>query len=80
MLDKLFAGFVVPGATTTVLQDWRKSRRSEAEDLNGHVEAEGARLGVPTPMNSAVVEIARRIERGELEPDPANLALMADAL
>jgi 2-dehydropantoate 2-reductase len=80
MLDKLFAGFVVPGATTTVLQDWRKSRRSEAEDLNGHVEAEGGRLGVPTPMNSAVVEIARRIERGELEPDPANLALMADAL
>src|SRR5690606_21062713 len=24
MLDKLFAGFVKPGATTTVLQDWRK--------------------------------------------------------
>jgi len=80
MLDKLFAGFVVPGATTTVLQDWRKSRRSEAEDLNGHVEAEGARMGVPTPMNSAVVQIARRIERGELEPGLDHLTLMGSAL
>lgn len=79
MLDKLFAGFVVPGATTTVLQDWRKSRHSEADDLNGHVAAEGARLGIPTPMNSTVLEIAHRIERGELMPDPANFALMAAA-
>jgi 2-dehydropantoate 2-reductase len=79
MLDKLFAGFVVPGATTTVLQDWRKSRHSEVDDLNGHVVAEGARLGIPTPMNSTVVEIAHRIERGELAPDPANFALMAAA-
>lgn len=80
MLDKLFAGFVVPGATTTVLQDWRKSRRSEAQDLNGHVAATGARLGIPTPMNSAVVNIALRIERGELTPDPANLAMMLRAV
>jgi 2-dehydropantoate 2-reductase len=79
MLDKLFAGFVVPGATTTVLQDWRKSRHSEVDDLNGHVVAEGARLGIRTPMNTAVVEIAHRIERAELMPDPANLALMAAA-
>jgi 2-dehydropantoate 2-reductase len=80
MLDKLFAGFVVPGATTTVLQDWRKSRHSEVDDLNGHVVSEGARFGVRTPMNAAVVEIAHSIERGELTPDPANLALMAAAL
>jgi 2-dehydropantoate 2-reductase len=80
MLDKLFAGFVKPGATTTVLQDWRKARRSEAEDLNGHVESEGVRLGVPTPMNSAVVELARSIERGELEPGLANLVAMSAAL
>ncbi|WP_349897725.1 ketopantoate reductase family protein [Parafrigoribacterium soli] len=77
MLDKLFAGFVKPGATTTVLQDWRKSRHSEVDDLNGHVAAEGTRLGIATPMNSAVVEIAHRIERGELAPDPAHFAMMA---
>lgn len=79
MLDKLFAGFVVPGATTTVLQDWRKSRKSEADDLNGHVVAEGTRLGVSTPMNSAVLDIAHRIERGELNPAPENIALMLQA-
>ncbi|MHA6669964.1 ketopantoate reductase family protein [Homoserinimonas sp. A447] len=76
MLDKLFAGFVVPGATTTVLQDWDKSRKSEADDLNGHVVAAGARMGVPTPMNAAVLELARRIERGDLAPHPDNIALM----
>ena len=79
MLDKLFAGFVVPGATTTVLQDWRKSRHSEVDDLNGHVAAEGARLGVRTPMNSTVVEIAHRIESAELMPDPSHFALLAAA-
>jgi Ketopantoate reductase len=34
MLDTLYAGFVRPGATTTVLQDWTKGRRSEAGDLS----------------------------------------------
>jgi 2-dehydropantoate 2-reductase len=74
MTDKLFSAFVVPGATTTVLQDWRKGRHSEVDDLNGHVAAEGARLGVSTPVNDAVVELAHRIERGALRPDPSLLA------
>jgi len=80
MTDKLFAGFVVPGATTTVLQDWRKGRHSEVDDLNGHVVDRGRELGIPTPVNAAVVEIAHRIERGELEPDPAHLELMLRAI
>ena len=80
MLDKLFAGFVKPGATTTVLQDWRKSRRSEAADLNGHVASEGARLGIPTPMNSRVAELAHRVETGDLTPDHGNLPLLTSAL
>jgi len=82
MTDKLFAGFVVPGATTTVLQDWRRGpgRHSEVDDLNGHVAAKGAEAGVATPVNTAVTEIAHRIERGELEPVPANIDLMLAAL
>jgi len=39
----------------------------------GTVVAEGARLGVPTPVNAAVVEVAHRIERGELVPGTANV-------
>lgn len=76
MLDVLYDRFVVEGATTTVLQDWRKGRRSEAGDLNGLVAAEGKRLGVPTPVNGAVTALARRIERGEIAPDPSNAALL----
>lgn len=80
MTDKLFAGFVVPGATTTVLQDWRKGRHSEVDDLNGHVIVAGAGLGIPTPVNAVVVDVAHRIERGELRPEPAHLALLQRVL
>jgi 2-dehydropantoate 2-reductase len=79
MTDKLFAGFVVPGATTTVLQDWTKGRHSEVDDLNGHVAAEGARLGIATPVNDVVVRLAHRIEREGLRPDPSLLAEMLGA-
>lgn len=76
MLDALYTGFVRPGATTTVLQDWTKGRRSEAGDINGTVVAEAAKIGVETPVNAAALEVARRIESGELEPGPANLDVM----
>ncbi|GHF19703.1 ketopantoate reductase family protein [Pseudolysinimonas yzui] len=80
LLDTLYDGFVRPGATTTVLQDWTKGRHSEVDDLNGTVAREGRRVGVPTPVNDAVVTIAHRIERGELSPDPANLGRILDAV
>ncbi|QBE49075.1 2-dehydropantoate 2-reductase [Leucobacter triazinivorans] len=76
MTDKLFAGFVRPGATTTVLQDWQRGRRSEADDLNGLVVREAERLGLDAPANRRVLEFARRIERGVLRPDPMHLADM----
>lgn len=80
LLDTLYAGFVRAGATTTVLQDWTKGRHSEVDDINGTVAREGRRVGVPTPVNDAVVAIAHRIERGELSPDPANLGRILDAV
>ena len=63
---------------TTVLQDWIKGRRSEIDDLTGLVVAERRRHGGAAPVNAAVVEIAHRIERGELTPNPANLALLRE--
>ena len=77
LLDALYTGFVIPGATTTVLQDWTKGRHSEVDDINGAVVAGGAEHGIATPMNTAVVELAHRIERGELEPGTANVELLA---
>ncbi|WP_159499837.1 ketopantoate reductase family protein [Microbacterium sp. 18062] len=79
MTDKLFAGFVVPGATTTVLQDWRKGRRSEAVDLNGAVVERGRIHSIPTPVNDAALALALAIERGELEPDVSLLRRLTAA-
>jgi 2-dehydropantoate 2-reductase len=68
LLETLYQKFVTPGATTTVLQDWSKGRRSEVDDINGEVVARGKKGRVSTPANSAIVEIAHRIEDGNLSP------------
>ncbi len=78
LLDALYRGFVTPNTTTTVLQDWSKSRHSEVDDLNGQVVASSAALSLNAPVNAAVVEVAGRIERGVLTPSPANLTLMQE--
>jgi 2-dehydropantoate 2-reductase len=78
MLDALYAGFVLPHTTTTVLQDWSKGRHSEVDDINGLVASEFANRGEVAPVNAAVVELAHRIERGELEPRLENFDLLAD--
>jgi len=41
--------------------------------LNGYVRAEGRRLGVPIPVNDAVVAEVRRHGLGTRTPDPRNL-------
>lgn len=76
MLDALYEGFVLPNTLTTVLQDWGNGRRSEVDELNGTVVA--AVGPEAAPVNAAVVEVAHRIERGELEPGPANYGLLAE--
>lgn len=78
LLDALYAGFVLPTTTTTVLHDWRKGRRSEAEQLNGHVAQRGHELGIDTPANDALIEVARRIERGTASPHPDNAAVLRE--
>jgi 2-dehydropantoate 2-reductase len=78
LLDTLLAGFVLPNTKTTVLQDWIKGRHSEVDELNGLVLAEQEKRGGAAPANKAVVEMARRIERGALKPDPKNLVLLRE--
>jgi 2-dehydropantoate 2-reductase len=76
LLDTLFAGFVLPHTTTTVLHDWQKGRHSEVDDINGEVVRRADALGLGVPFNRAVVEVACRIERGELLPHPENVGLI----
>jgi 2-dehydropantoate 2-reductase len=73
LLDTLVERFVLPATTSTVLHDWRKGRRGEVEEINGEMVAT---LGSEAPINRAIVEVAQRIERGELGPDRANLELL----
>ena len=54
-------------------QDMVKGRRTEIEFLNGFIAAKGNELGVPTPANTALTEIVKRVERGELSPDKRHI-------
>ena len=62
------------------LQDVMRGRRTEIEELNGYVVAEGNRLGVPTPFNEAVVREVKKHAVGTLQPDPKNLDPIAALL
>ena len=78
LLDTLLGGFVMPDSRTTILQDWMKGRRSEVDELNGYVAATHRSLGSRAVVNEAVVEIAHRIEKGGLRPEPGNLELLVE--
>ncbi|MCC6176708.1 MAG: 2-dehydropantoate 2-reductase [Chloroflexi bacterium] len=64
----------------SLLQDVMRGRRTEVEDLNGYVVAQGKRLGVPTPFNEAIVREVQRHGVGTLSPDPRNLEPLAALL
>ena len=54
-------------------QDMVKGRRTEIEFLNGFIVRKGEEIGLPTPANAALADIVKRVERGELKPDPRHL-------
>ena len=60
----------------SLAQDVAKGRRTEVEELNGLVVRKGEEVGVPTPVNRAVLGVTKRVERGELEPDLSNIHLV----
>jgi 2-dehydropantoate 2-reductase len=68
------------GGRPSLLQDVMRGRRTEIEYLNGYVCAEGKRLGVPTPVNDAVVKTLLSYKVGALKPDPRNLEPIAAIL
>ena len=78
LLDRLMSGFILPNTKGVVLQDWEKGRKSELDNLNGHIAREAREAGIAAPACEAVSEVARRIERGELEAGVENLALLND--
>jgi 2-dehydropantoate 2-reductase len=57
----------------SLLQDVLKGRRTEVQYLNGYMVRKGKELGIPTPMNEAIVRAVEAVESGALKPDPGNL-------
>jgi 2-dehydropantoate 2-reductase len=47
----------------SMVQDLRTGRRTEVEFINGAVVAEGHRRGVPTPVNLALTNLVKALER-----------------
>ena len=64
---------------TTSLQDGRKGRRAEVQEVNGWVVDTLRAHGREAPVNRRVVELGLQIEAGQLEAQPRNAALMFDA-
>jgi 2-dehydropantoate 2-reductase len=54
-------------------QDMVKGRRTEIEYLNGFVVREGEKVGIPAPTNAVLTDIVKKVERGELQPDPRHI-------
>ncbi len=54
-------------------QDMLKGRRTEIDFLNGFVVREGAPLGLACRANAVLTDLVKRVERGELEPDPRHI-------
>lgn len=49
-------------------QDIAKGRRTEIDFLNGYVARHATSVGISVPMNEAMVDRVRRVERGEAQP------------
>jgi 2-dehydropantoate 2-reductase len=54
-------------------QDMQKGRRTEIEFLNGLIVREGEKAGLPCRANAVLTDLVKRVERGELKPDPRHI-------
>jgi 2-dehydropantoate 2-reductase len=61
------------GQRPSMGQDMQKGRRTEIEFLNGFVVREGEKVGLPCRANAVLTDIVKRVERGELAPDPKHI-------
>jgi 2-dehydropantoate 2-reductase len=79
IFDEVLRTFSRDDTLTTSLQDWRKGRRAEIADVNGHVVETLKAQGRDAPVNARIAEIALEIEAGRLAPGPENTTLLHEA-
>ncbi len=77
-----FASLIMPVAMKkhrniepSMLQDIKKGKPCEIDSINGVVCLWGRKCGVATPVNDKIVDVVRRIEKGELKPCMENVDL-----
>lgn len=76
IFEEVLRTFSREDTLTTSLQDWRKGRRAEIAEVNGWVVNVLRQHGKTAPINARVVDIALRIESGEIAANPDNVALL----
>ena len=64
----------------SMLQDLKKGKACEIDAINGIVCEWGRKCGIKTPINDRIVEIIKRAESGDLQPQPSNIRLFDDLL
>ena len=70
IFDEVLTTFSRPDTLTTSLQDWRKGRRAEIQEVNGYVIDILRKHGIEAPINQRFVEIALDVESGAIEARP----------
>jgi 2-dehydropantoate 2-reductase len=62
-----------PDQRPSMGQDMAKGRRTEIEFLNGFVVREEKQVGIQARANERLVDIIKKVERGELKQDPRHI-------
>jgi 2-dehydropantoate 2-reductase len=60
----------------SMAQDVAKGRPTEIDHMNGHVVAQGGKIGVSTPVSAAVVDVIHEVEAGRSQPAPQAIGLV----
>jgi 2-dehydropantoate 2-reductase len=79
IFDEVLKTFSRPDTLVTSLQDWRKGRRAEVQEVNGWVVDILRSHGHSSPMNELVVKLGFEIESGHRQPHLDNAQVMIDA-
>ena len=59
--------------TSTTAERIASGMKSEVDYITGYVVSLGKKAGKPTPINEAILDMVKRVERGELTPSISNL-------
>lgn len=79
IFEEVLKTFSQSDTLTTSLQDWRKGRRAEVQEVNGWVVDTLRKHGQSAPVNQRVMDVAFEIEKGKLQARPENSKLLIEA-